>query len=228
MTSQGTLGPKNQVARLQSRAPCPAFARIRGLRSLALHGGSRLQRIGNVSPSWIMIVTALVASLCACLVKQDVAQHGRRDLDLSSRVIKIGDPVPKGGGVYKLGDPYIAAGKWFVPVNDQSYDQVGITSGTAISSTGRRTANGEIYDMNALTAAHPTLPMPTYATVTNLANLHRTIGPRSHQRPWPLSRWPYHRPFAQGGGAFRPLPEGLRRRARPLSFARAAQRGRFA
>ena len=74
--------------------------------------------------------------------EQDVAQHGRRTRTLSPRVIKIGDPVPKGGGVYKLGDPYIAAGKWFVPVNDQSYDQVGIASwyGDFFTGGGRRTA----------------------------------------------------------------------------------------
>ena len=104
---------------------------------------------------------------------------------LSPRVIKVGDPVPKGGGEYKLGSAYLAGGKWYVPVNDQSYDETGIASWYGDFFHGRRTANGEIYDMNALTAAHPTLPMPTYATVTNLAN-DRTIVVRINDRG------PYH------------------------------------
>ncbi|MGA9549618.1 MAG: septal ring lytic transglycosylase RlpA family protein [Rhodomicrobium sp.] len=144
-----------------------------------------MQRIGNVSPSWIMIVTALVASLCACSVNKTSRSTVDETQTLSPRVIKVGDPVPKGGGVYKLGDPYVAAGKWFVPVNDQAYDQVGIASWYGDFFHGRRTANGEIYDMNALTAAHPTLPMPTYATVTNLEN-DRTIVVRINDRG------PYH------------------------------------
>ena len=82
----------------------------------------------------------------------------------------MGDPVPKGGGVFKLGDPYLAGGKWYVPVNDRAYDRIGLASWYGDFFHGRRTANGEIYDMNALTGAHPTLPLPTYAAVTNLAN----------------------------------------------------------
>lgn len=131
-----------------------------------------------------MIVTALVASLCACSV-----QKSSRSLDetqtLSPRVIKVGDPVPKGGGVYKLGDPYLAGGKWYAPVNDTSYDQVGMASWYGDFFHGRKTANGEVYDMEALTAAHPTLPMPTYASVTNLAN-NRTVIVRINDRG------PYH------------------------------------
>ena len=167
--------------------PCavPRICPNRGLGSLGLQSKFRLQRIGNVSPSWIMIVTALVASLCACSVNKTSRSTVDETQTLSPRVIKVGDPVPKGGGVYKLGDPYVAAGKWFVPVNDQAYDQVGIASWYGDFFHGRRTANGEIYDMNALTAAHPTLPMPTYATVTNLEN-NRTIVVRINDRG------PYH------------------------------------
>ncbi len=131
-----------------------------------------------------MIVTALVASLCACS-----APRTSRTVDetqtLSSRVIRVGDPVPKGGGVFKIGDPYLAGGKWYVPVNDTSYDEVGVASWYGDFFHGRKTANGEIYDMNALTAAHPTLPMPTYASVTNLAN-DRTVVVRINDRG------PYH------------------------------------
>ncbi len=132
-----------------------------------------------------MIVTALVASLCACSVPNGSRSPVDETQTLSPRVIRVGDPVPKGGGAYKLGDPYLAGGKWYVPVNDTGYDKVGLASWYGDFFHGRRTANGEIYDMNALSAAHPTLPMPTYATVTNLAN-NRTVVVRINDRG------PYH------------------------------------
>jgi rare lipoprotein A len=131
-----------------------------------------------------MIVSALVASLCACSPARS-ARTIDETQTLSPRVIRVGDPVPKGGGVYKLGSPYLAGGKWYVPVNDTGYDQVGYASWYGDFFHGRRTANGEIYDMNALTAAHPTLPLPTYAKVTNLIN-HRSIIVRVNDRG------PYH------------------------------------
>jgi rare lipoprotein A len=131
-----------------------------------------------------MIVTALAATLCACSVSKS-SRPADETRQLSPRVIKVGDPVPKGGGVYKLGEPYLAGGKWYVPINDQSYDRVGLASWYGDFFHGRPTANGEIYDMNALTAAHPTLPLPTYAAVTNLEN-NRTIVVRINDRG------PYH------------------------------------
>ncbi len=167
--------------------PCllPRICPNRVAEIYALQRRSRLRLIVNASPSRIMIVTALVASLCACSVNKTSRSTVDETQTLSPRVIRVGDPVPKGGGAYKLGDPYLAGGKWFVPVNDQAYDQVGIASWYGDFFHGRRTANGEIYDMNALTAAHPTLPMPTYATVTNLEN-NRTIVVRINDRG------PYH------------------------------------
>jgi rare lipoprotein A (peptidoglycan hydrolase) len=149
-----------------------------------LPGERELQRFLNASRSRIMIVTVLTAALCACSVPK-TSRSVDETQTLSPRVIKVGDPVPKGGGVYKLGDPYLAGGKWYVPVNDKSYDEVGLASWYGDFFHGRRTANGEIYDMAALTAAHPTLPLPTYATVTNLAN-NRTVVVRINDRG------PYH------------------------------------
>ena len=131
-----------------------------------------------------MIVTALVAALCACSASRSSNTVDETE-QLSPRVIKVGDPVPKGGGVWKLGDPYLAGGKWYTPVNDQFYDRVGLASWYGDFFHGRRTANGEVYDMNALTGAHPTLPMPTYVSVTNLAN-NRSIVVRINDRG------PYH------------------------------------
>ena len=89
--------------------------------------------------------------------------------------------IPKGGGVYKVGRPYRVAGRWYHPHEDPNYDRTGVASWYGTAFHGRRTANGEIYDMYALTAGHPTLPLPSYAYVTNLQN-GRTILVRINDR----------------------------------------------
>jgi rare lipoprotein A len=88
----------------------------------------------------------------------------------SPRVVELGEPVPKGGGTYRVGKPYTVAGRVYVPEEDVNYQQEGMASWYGDDFHGRLTANGEVFDMEALTAAHPTLPMPCYARVTNLAN----------------------------------------------------------
>jgi rare lipoprotein A len=88
----------------------------------------------------------------------------------SRRVIAAGQPIPKGGGAYKVGDRYEIDGQWHTPQEDPDYDRVGVSSYYAADFHGRRTANGEIFDMWALSAAHPTLPLPSLVHVTNLEN----------------------------------------------------------
>jgi len=100
---------------------------------------------------------------------------------LSPRVVSLGEPVPKGGGFRKIGTPYIAAGEEVVPREDPDYDRAGIASWYGEMFHGRKTANGEVYDMNALTAAHPTLPLPSYVKVTHLGN-GRTLVLRVNDR----------------------------------------------
>jgi rare lipoprotein A len=79
-------------------------------------------------------------------------------------------PLPKGGGHYQLGDPYEVAGVWFTPKEQPGYDKVGVASWYGPQFHRRMTSNGEWFDMNELTAAHATLPLPSYAKVTNLEN----------------------------------------------------------
>ena len=74
------------------------------------------------------------------------------------------------GGVWKVGKPYKIAGEWYYPRENTKYDNIGTASWYGPKFQGRRTANGEIFDMNLLTAAHPTLPMPVMVQVTNLEN----------------------------------------------------------
>ena len=88
----------------------------------------------------------------------------------SRRVIAFGQPIPKGGGIYKVGEPYQVDGQWHSPREEPGYDRVGIASYYAADFHGRRTANGEIFDMWALSAAHPTLPLPSLVYVTNIEN----------------------------------------------------------
>jgi rare lipoprotein A len=88
----------------------------------------------------------------------------------SPRVVAFGDPVPKGGGTYRVGKPYTVAGRVYVPEEDVNYREEGLASWYGDDFHGRQTANGEVFDMESLSAAHPTLPMPSYARVTNLSN----------------------------------------------------------
>ncbi len=75
--------------------------------------------------------------------------------------------VPRG---VKVGKPYTVDGQTYTPGVDISYDKVGTASWYGPGFHGGRTATGEVYDQHALTAAHPTLPMPSLVRVTNLSN----------------------------------------------------------
>jgi rare lipoprotein A len=88
----------------------------------------------------------------------------------SPRVVDFDQPVPKGGGTYRVGKPYQVAGRTYVPEEDTHYRAEGLASWYGDDFHGRRTANGEIFDMTSLTAAHPTLPLPCYVRVTNTSN----------------------------------------------------------
>src|SRR5690242_5654464 len=92
-----------------------------------------------------------------------------------------------GHGIYKIGQPYQIDGTWYYPAEDYSYDETGIASWYGTAFHGKDTANGEVFDQNALTAAHRTLPLPSIVEVTNLEN-GRTIDVRVNDRG----------PFARG------------------------------
>ncbi|RUU79525.1 septal ring lytic transglycosylase RlpA family protein, partial [Mesorhizobium sp. M7A.T.Ca.TU.009.01.1.2] len=86
----------------------------------------------------------------------------------SPRVISQNGRIQRGGGRDQLGKPYQVRGKWYYPKEDKRYAKVGLASWYGDAFHGRLTANGEVYDMTHLTAAHPTMPLPSYARVTNL------------------------------------------------------------
>src|ERR1700737_297365 len=118
-----------------------------------------------------------VAAVGACLVLANCSSSGKFSrvdpkygVSSSPRVVAFGEPVPKGGGTYRVGKPYTVAGRVYVPEENLDYREEGMASWYGDDFHGRLTANGEVFDMASLTAAHPTLPMPCYARVTNLGN----------------------------------------------------------
>src|ERR1700681_2862737 len=118
-----------------------------------------------------------VAAVGACFVLANCSSSGqfsrvdpKYGVSSSPRVVAFGEPVPKGGGTYRVGKPYTVGGRMYVPEEDVNYREEGLASWYGDDFHGRLTANGEVFDMGSLTAAHPTLPMPCYARVTNLSN----------------------------------------------------------
>ncbi|MBL8584312.1 MAG: septal ring lytic transglycosylase RlpA family protein [Rhizobiaceae bacterium] len=112
----------------------------------------------------------------------------------SPRVSNLRTRLPRGGGRDQIGKPYMVAGKMYYPKEDKKYRRVGKASWYGDAFHGRLTANGEIYDMTHLTAAHPTMPLPSYARVTNTKNGASLIvrvndrGPYANGRIIDLSR----------------------------------------
>lgn len=74
------------------------------------------------------------------------------------------------GSSYKIGKPYTIRGQWYYPAEDYGYSEVGTASWYGEDFHAKYTANGEVYNMHTLTAAHRTLPLPSIVRVTNLEN----------------------------------------------------------
>jgi rare lipoprotein A len=161
------------------------------LRSVGQPVPEGARRVGGVTSGGLaapfLIGAALALGLGGC-------GGGGNGQPLGERIIPLGQPVPKGGGYYQIGKPYEVAGLVYTPREDPTYDRVGSASWYGELFHGRRTANGEIYDMDRLSAAHPTLPLPVYARVTNLNNGRSIVvrindrGPYASDRIIDLSR----------------------------------------
>src|SRR6185437_794295 len=141
-------------------------------------GGMVMGRMGIQRLDSAVRAARTLAAVGTCLALANCASSGKfasrldpkYGVSSSPRVVAYGEPVPKGGGTYRVGKPYTVAGRVYVPEEDVNYREDGIASWYGDDFHGRLTANGEVFDMDALTAAHPTLPMPCYARVTNLSN----------------------------------------------------------
>lgn len=105
-----------------------------------------------------------------CLFVLALTGCASNKVDLSDSPYSQAAAIKGQGGSYKVGSPYQIDGKWYYPKEDYSYSEVGIASWYGSDFHNKKTANGENYDMNTLTAAHRTLPLPSIVRVTNLEN----------------------------------------------------------
>lgn len=105
-----------------------------------------------------IVLVIFVVLLGSCSETSFVINSAKRLVDLNEK------------SIYKIGKPYQINGLWYYPEVDYSYDQIGIASWYGPNFHGKKTANGEIYNQNELSAAHKTLPMPTIVEVINLEN----------------------------------------------------------
>lgn len=114
------------------------------------------------------VVGAVGLLLAACGSR--VAVDPKLGVAPSERVAQDGEAIPRGGGREHVGRPYTIAGRTYHPRHDPDYSAEGLASWYGSQFHGRRTANGEVFDRFALSAAHTTMPLPSYARVTNLQN----------------------------------------------------------
>jgi rare lipoprotein A len=134
------------------------------------------RRLGFASS--VLIVAASGALLAACNTTGPTASNQKQSKEYfaeaeygvpaSPRVTTKRSRLPRREGRSQVGKPYMVHGKWYYPKENRNYKAVGAASWYGDAFHGRLTANGEVYDMDRLTAAHPTMPLPSYARVTNL------------------------------------------------------------
>lgn len=146
----------------------------------------------------------------------------------------IPDAVPRNEPLHRYANrPYIALGKTYTPLAGVgNFKQRGSASWYGKKFHGQRTSSGEVYDMYAMTAAHPTLPIPSYARVTNLANQKAVIvrindrGPFLHERVIDVSYAAAHKLGIVGNGSgdveVESIAVGGPLQARPLENSRRA------
>jgi rare lipoprotein A len=113
-------------------------------------------------------VLPVLPLLAAALVLASCVPPPKRTPPVSGR--ELPKVAGTGKGIYKVGTPYQIDGVWYYPAEDFKYDETGIASWYGEQFHAKETANGETFDLNELTAAHRTLPMPSIVEVTNLEN----------------------------------------------------------
>lgn len=166
----------------------------------------------NIAPCWlksrgtnflVLLSSAIVLGACSAPASKVTGGKTRSKeyfaeseygVKASPRVTNKRTKLPRGGGRDQTGKPYKVKGQWYHPKEEPGYRKTGMASWYGDAFHGRLTANGEIYDMTHLTAAHPTMPLPSYARVTNAKNGSSVIvrvndrGPYAHGRVIDLSR----------------------------------------
>ncbi len=144
--------------------------------------------------------------------------------DVPANLDAIPDAVPQAEPLHRYANrPYTALGKTYTPLAATgNYKERGSASWYGKKFHGRRTSTGEVYDMYAMTAAHPTLPLPSYARVTNVANGKSVVvrindrGPFLHERIIDLSYTAAHKLGYIGSGSAEVEVESLASDAAPV------------
>lgn len=153
-----------------------------------------LPKLGQVLVPMLAAAAATGLSGCAELGPQqfvgiNLKEHFPSSIygPASPRVVADGQPVPRGGGIYMVGEPYKVAGRTYYP-SAKRYAKTGLASWYGDAFHGRRTANGEVYDKDGVSAAHPTMPLPCYARITNLHNRYSMVVRVNDRGPFAANR----------------------------------------
>lgn len=120
------------------------------------------------------ICAIFAVSVAACSTT-DNANNARAEVAKAATSPAPSVKSKKTGGYYKVGKPYTVRGKTYYPKEDPNYSAEGTASWYGAGFHGGKTANGETFNMNSISAAHKTLPLPSYVRVTNLSNQRSII-----------------------------------------------------
>ena len=127
-----------------------------------------------------------IFNLCAILMLTACA-HKSGDLNYANLSEEV-EAIKEDGGYYKVGNTYTVLGQTYTPKEDYNYSEIGIASWYGDDFHDKRTANGETYNMRAITAAHRTLPLPSIVKVTNLENGKSIIARVNDRGPYVKNR----------------------------------------
>jgi len=133
------------------------------------------------------IILFLIGLLGACSGNTVQDSGPDRDIDVSH----IPDAKPRHTSPSRYGNPdsYVVYGvRYHVMKNSKGYRERGVASWYGSKFHGRRTSSGEAYDMYAMTAAHKSLPLPTYVQVTNLNNGRQVVVKVNDRGPFVKNR----------------------------------------
>lgn len=148
----------------------------------------RQNRSSRLCAPLSLVAMGLLLASCGSADKFARKVDPKYGVPSSPRVVADGQPIPKGGGAYRVGKPYVVAGRNYIPEDNPDYAAEGLASWYGKDFHGRLTANGEIFDKESITAAHPTLPMPSYVRVTNLRNRKSLIVRVNDRGPFHANR----------------------------------------
>jgi rare lipoprotein A len=145
--------------------------------------GGQSSRLGwvRIARCGAILATCFVLSNCSAPMSGSTSKF-------TQSVVEEDEPQPKGGGNSRVGGPFNVGGRDNVPSDGKSYRAEGIASWYGRDFHGRPTASREVYDMHSISAAHPTMPLPSYARVTNLENGRSIIVRVNNRGPYSRGR----------------------------------------